>query len=222
MPELKFEIMSAEVKPYAALPTIVFKLQITNEIENEEVYAVALKCQVMIEAIRRPYDIETKKRLYELFGEPPRWNETLKSLVWIILNVPVPRFTGNTVVEIAIPCSEDQGLAAGKYFYAVRDEKVPLAFLFSGTLFYKGAEDQLQITQVPWSKEAAYKMPAGLWQDMMEEYFPNCRWLRVRKSIYEKLVAYKAATTFATLENCLEALLEEALKEINVHEKENA
>ncbi len=137
MPELKFEIISAEVRPYAALPTIVFKLQITNEKEGEEVYAAALKCQVMIEAIKRPYDSETKTRLYELFGAPSRWNETLKSLLWIILSVPVPRFTGTTVIDVAIPCSEDQGLAAGKYFYAVRDEVVPLAFLFSGTLFYK-------------------------------------------------------------------------------------
>ncbi|MEO8568064.1 MAG: DUF6084 family protein [Ginsengibacter sp.] len=222
MPELKFEILSAEVRPYAALPTIVFKLQISNEIENEEVYAAALKCQIMIEAIRRPYDSETKKRLYELFGEPPRWNETLRSLMWMIINIPVPRFTGKTVVEVAVPCSEDQGLAAGKYFYAVRDEKVPLAFLFSGTLFFKGQEGQLQITQISWEKEAAYKMPAGLWQDMMEEYFPGCRWLRIRKEIYDKLVMYKAATSHPTLENCLEAVLEQALKDVGATEKLHA
>ncbi|MEP7252458.1 MAG: DUF6084 family protein [Ginsengibacter sp.] len=211
MPELKFDILSAEVRPYAALPTIVFKLQITNEVPDEEVYAAALKCQIMIEAIRRQYDEETKKKLYELFGEPQRWGETLKSLVWMIVNIPVPRFTGKTVVEIAVPCSEDQGLAAGKYFYAVKDEKVPVAFLFSGTLFFKGSEGQLQVSQVPWEKEAAYKMPACLWHEMMEEYFPNCRWLRIRKEIYDKLVMYKAATSHATLENCLEAVLEEAL-----------
>lgn len=221
MPELKFEIISAEVRPYAALPTIVFKLQITNEKEGEEVYAAALKCQVMIEAIKRPYDSETKKKLYELFGEPSRWNETLKSLLWIIVTIPVPRFTGSTFVEVAIPCSEDQGLAAGKYFYAVGDGNVPLVFLFSGTLFYKGAEEQLQVTQVPWDKEAAYKMPANLWQDMMEEYFPNSRWLRVQKDIYDKLVAYKANSSFATLENCLEAVLSEALKEKQIPENEN-
>ena len=219
MPELKFEIISAEVRPYAAFPTIVFKLQISNEIENEEVYAAALKCQIMIEAIKRPYDAETKKRLYELFGEPHRWGETLKSLVWMIVNIPVPRFTGKTVVEVSVPCSEDQGLAAGKYFYGVRDEKVPLAFLFSGTLFFKGAEDQLQITQVPWEKEASFKMPAILWQQMMAEYFPDCRWLRIRKEIYDKLVMYKAATSHPTLENCLETVLEDALKNVNVTEK---
>lgn len=202
------------------MPTLSFKLQISNGVENEEVFAAALKCQIMIEAIRRRYDNDTKERLYELFGEPQRWEETLKSLFWMIINVPVPRFTGKTVVEIAVPCSEDQGLAAGKYFHAVRDEQVPLAFLFSGTLFYKVAGGDLQMSLVPWEKEAAHKMPARLWQEMMETYFPNGRWLKISKEIYDRLVAYKAQSKFPTLENCLEAILEEALEETSPIEKQ--
>lgn len=56
----------------------------------------------------------------------------------------------------------------------------------------------------------------------MEEYFPGCGWLRIRKEIYDKLVIYKAATSHPTLENCLEALLEEALKDVSTTEKLNA
>src|SRR5476649_2243639 len=119
MPDLKFEILSSEVKPFAVMPTLSFQLQITNETKDEEVYAAVLKCQVMIEAIKRTYNEESKDRLHELFGEPFRWDETLRSFFWTIVNIPVPRFTGKTVVEVAIPCSEDQALAAGKYFYAV-------------------------------------------------------------------------------------------------------
>ena len=142
MPDLKFEIISSEVKQFAIAPTLSFKLQITNAIENEEVYAAALKCQVMVEAIKRTYNENAKDKLHELFGEPFRWDETLKSFFWTIINIPVPRFTGKTAVEITIPCSEDQAMAAGKYFYAVSDGDVPLAFLFSGTLFYKDARGQ--------------------------------------------------------------------------------
>lgn len=223
MPDLKFEIISSGVKEFAAVPTLVFKMQITNEIENEEVYAVALKGQVMIEAIKRTYNEETKDRLHELFGEPFRWDETLRSFFWIMVNVPVPRFIGKTVVEILIPCSEDQALAAGKYFYAVSSNGfVPLAFLFSGTLFYKDADGKLQITLVPWEKEAFCKMQANLWQEMMDTHFPNSRWMRVRKDIYDRLVKYKAQSTFPTLENCLEAILDEALKDIQLTEKQNA
>jgi hypothetical protein len=48
MPDLKFEILSSHVKQYAAVPTLVFNLQITNNSENEEIYSVSLKCQLMI------------------------------------------------------------------------------------------------------------------------------------------------------------------------------
>jgi len=161
MPDLKFEIISSEVKPYAVMPTLSFTLQITNASIDEEVYAAALKCQVMIEAVKRTYPEEAKDKLYELFGEPFRWDETLKSFFWTIVNIPVPRFTGKTAIEVTIPCSEDQALAAGKYFYAVSDGHIPLAFLFSGTLFYKDPNQKLQVTLIPWEKEAFHKMPVN-------------------------------------------------------------
>ena len=220
MPNLKFEIISSEVKEFAMIPTLSFKLKITNDVEGEEVYAAALKCQVMIEAIKRTYNEETKDKLHELFGEPFRWDETLRSFCWVIINIPVPRFTGHTIVEVAIPCSEDQALAAGKYFYAVDNGLVPLAFLFSGTLFYKDADDNLQVTLVPWEKEAFWKMPANLWQEMMEGHFPNSRWLRVRKDVYDRLVKFKSQSASPTLENCLEQILDDALKNIHLHENQ--
>jgi hypothetical protein len=219
MPELKFDIISSEVRPFAVLPTIVFHLQITNETENEEVYAAALKCQIMIEAVKRTYNGETAQRLYQLFGEPARWDETLRTFFWTIVTIPVPRFTGKTTVEVHVPCSEDQALAAGKYFYSVADGKIPLAFLFSGTLFYKEPKGELHITQVPWEKEAFHKMPAHLWSDMMETYFPNSRWLRIRKEIYDRLVKYKSQTAHPTMETCLEEILDTALKQKELIEK---
>ena len=222
MPDLKFEIISSEVKQFAITPTLSFKLQITNATENEEVYAAALKCQVMVEAIKRTYNENAKDKLRELFGEPFRWDETLKSFFWTIINIPVPRFTGKTVVEVTIPCSEDQAMAAGKYFYAVSDGDVPLAFLFSGTLFYNDAEGDLQISLVPWEKEAFCKMPVRLWQNMMDIYFPDCRWLRITKETYDKLVKYKAQSAYPTLEAALESLLQDALKEIPFKEKHTA
>lgn len=219
MPDLKFEIIASRVKQYAAVPTLVFDLQITNETENEEVYAAALKCQVIIEAVKRRYDEEAKDRLYELFGGAERWHETLRTTFWQIVTVPLPRFTNKTVVEINVPCSEDQGMAAGKYFYAVRDGLIPLAFLFSGTLFYKNPDGELQITLIPWEKEAFCKMPAALWQEMMDLHFPNTRWLTIRKDLYEKLVEYKSFHNYPSLENCVESLLERSLEQKNANEK---
>ena len=222
MPELRFEIISSRVRQYAAVPTLVFNLQITNDTPDEEVYAAALKCQIIIEATKRQYDAETKSRLYELFGNAERWGETVGTTFWQIIMVPIPRFTDQVVVEINVTCSEDQIIAAGKYFYGVQDGIVPLAFLFSGTLFFKDVKDDLQITLIPWEKEAYCKMPAILWQEMMEVHFPNTRWLHIRKDLYDKLVRYKSQNNFQTLENCLEDILEEALSEQNTIEKQNA
>jgi len=219
MPDVTFEIISSEVKPFAAIPALSFRLRVTNATENEEVYAAALKCQVMIEAVKRTYNEDSKNKLHELFGAPYRWDETLRSFFWTIVNIPVPRFSGSTTVELVIPCSEDQALAAGKYFYAVAEGLVPLAFLFSGTLFYKSATGDLQVSLVPWEREALYKMPAALWQEMMETYFPNSRWLRVRKDLYDRLVRYKSRSAFPTLEAGLESLLDQALNDVQLVEK---
>ena len=221
MPDLRFEIISSRVRQYATVPTLVFNLQITNDTPGEEVYAAALKCQIIIEATKRRYDAETKVRLYELFGESERWNETVGTTLWQIIMVPVPRFTNQVVVEINVTCSEDQTVAAGKYFYGVRDGLVPLAFLFSGTLFFKDLEGNLQITLIPWEKEASCKMPAVLWQEMMDAHYPNTRWLHSSKEMYEKLVEYKSQNNFQTLENCLEDILEESFMEKNRIENQN-
>ena len=215
MPDLDFQIINAEVKPYAAVPTLSFKLQITNAVAGEEVYAAAIKCQVIVEATKRSYSEDEKSKLREVFGEPKRWEETVKGLFWTNVTIPVPRFTGSTVIDVPIASSEDHLMAAGKYFYSVKDGEIPLAFLFSGTLFYKNAEDKLQVTQVPWNKEAAYKMPAFLWQQMMDTYFPNARWIQLRNDIFDKLYRYKAAGSFPSLESCIESLLEQAAKKID-------
>ena len=213
MPDLSFEIISCRVKEFAVIPTLAFQLQITNAIEGEEVYAAALKCQVMVESVKRTYNEETKDRLHELFGPPERWDETLRTFFWQIINIPVPRFKGKTVIEITLSCSEDQATSAGKYFYAVRDGLIPLAFLFSGTLFYSDMHGKLQVTLVSWEKEALYKLPAKLWQDMMDAHFPNMRWLRVSSELYERLVEQKAQTHYPTLEKYVESILIKAGKE---------
>jgi hypothetical protein len=213
MPDLKFEIISSSVKEYAAVPMLVFGLRITNPNEREEIYAVSLKCQLMIEAVKRRYDEESKDRLFELFGPHTRWDETLRTFFWQIINIPVPAFKKETIIDINVTCSEDFGSAAGKYFYAVREGNVPLDFLFSGTLFYRSESGDLQMTMIPWEKQALYNMQASLWHQMMDAYFPNCRWLQIRKDLYERLVAYKAANKFPTLQNCLEYIVEQAAEE---------
>ena len=49
-----------------------------------------LRCQIQIEPVRRRYTPQEQQRLVELFGEPERWSQTLRPLLWENLNVSVP------------------------------------------------------------------------------------------------------------------------------------
>ena len=209
MPDLNFKIIGAEGKEFALVPTLNFKLQVHNAEPDEEVYSAALKAQVMIEAIHRDYDPDTQERLVEVFGEPSRWDQTLNSLLWTTVTVPLPRFLGTTVVDVPLACSADLEVAAGKYFWAIRDGIVPLSFLFSGTIFYKGPASALQVTQLPWEKEAQYALPVKLWRDLMDRYHPHSTWLRVRQETFDKLYQFKAQNALPTLDDCLDLLVEQ-------------
>lgn len=207
MPDLDFALVDADVLPYAAAPTMLFKLQIKNAAEAEQVHSVMLRTQIRLEVTQRHYNAETEDRLLELFGEPARWGQTLRSMLWTHVTSFVPSFTGSTVAELPVTCTYDFDVAAAKYFYALEDGEIPLLFLFSGTVFYVGHDGSLQIGQISWEKEASFRLPVQLWKDMMERYFPNSAWLRLRKDVFDQLYAYKTQRSLPTWEAALEELL---------------
>jgi len=214
MPELDFGVADAEVLPFAAVPTMLFKLHIRNRVADEQIHSILLRTQVRIEVTRRHYDAETEARLVELFGAPHRWGDTLRSLLWTNAVTVAPGFTGSAVAELPIACSYDFEVAAAKYFYALEDGEVPLLFLFSGTVFYRGDEGGLQVAQIPWEKEASFRFPAALWTEMMDRYFPNSAWLRVRKDVFDRLYSYKARRALPSWEDALDELLREREAEV--------
>ena len=176
MPDLSFEILEAEAQPYAAAPQMNFRLAITNAVTEEPVHTVALRCQIQIESTRRHYNAAEQKHLLDLFGEPSRWGQTLRTMLWTHTSVIVTPFIGNTVVDLPVPCSFDFNLAATKYFAGLKDGEVPLCVQFSGTVFYANPSGALQVAQISWQKEARYRLPVRLWRDMMELYYPNSAW----------------------------------------------
>jgi hypothetical protein len=205
MPDLDFQIEGAEILRYASAPTLLFKLRIDN-VQGEPVRSVALKTQIRILAMQRRYTRDEQERLVELFGATERWGETLKSMLWAHTTVLVPPFTGRTVVEMPIPCTYDFEVVSAKYFHAQEQGTIPLEFLFSGTVFYAGHAG-LQVAQISWEKEAHYRLSAELWHEMMNLYFPNSAWLRLRQDVFDRLYSYKAHHSFATWEDALERLL---------------
>ena len=94
MPDLQLTIESAEVVPYAAAPLLTFKVRITNQQSEEIIHTLALRAQIQLEVVRRKYDAAEQERLRDLFGEPSRWGQTLRSMLWTHASVMVPRFRG--------------------------------------------------------------------------------------------------------------------------------
>ncbi|PWT75743.1 MAG: hypothetical protein C5B46_02260 [Proteobacteria bacterium] len=209
MPQLTFEIDGAAAVPYAAVPTIGFKLRIGNH-DDSQINGVTLQCQVRIESTRRRYGQDERHRLFDLFGEPHRWSQTLRSMLWTQVNANVSSFSDETTVDLLVPCSFDFNVAATKYFGSLTDGNVPLSFLFSGTVFYSPAAGHLQIQQIPWDNEAKFQLPVVIWKEMMEKYYPNEKWLAIRGDIFDRLVEYKRRRALPTWDQALESLLSTA------------
>jgi hypothetical protein len=213
MPDLEFGIEGAEVAEFAAVPSLLFKLRIEN-LEGEPVRSVALNAQVRIAASRRHYEAEEQERLLELFGEPGRWKDTLRSLLWTHTVVQVPRFSGSTVVDMPVTCTYDLEVVAAKYFHALEGGEVPLEFLFSGTVFYAGEGGRLQTARISWEKEAEFRLSVRLWKEMMDHYFPNSAWIRLRKDAFDRLHDYKVRKGLPTWEATVESLLSASEQEV--------
>jgi Family of unknown function (DUF6084) len=207
MPEPHFQVEGAEAVPHAATPLIALKLRITNFPATETIHAITLRCQVQIEPAKRRYVPNEQGKLLDLFGTPERWARTVKPLLWMNTSIAVPRFTGELLVDLELPCTFDFNIAATKYFHALDSGDIPVAVMFSGTLFYEGSNGALQISQVPWDRECIYRLPVSVWKDMMEMHHPNSAWLCLRRDTFEQLYNYKVRHGLPTWEQAIDRAL---------------
>src|SRR5271155_3383085 len=114
MPELSFQVEGVEVVDNAVTPLLAFKLRLADANPQQTIHTVALRCQIQLEVARRKYTVQDQEHLLDLFGEPSRWGQTLRSLLWTHANLVVPSFTGSTVVDLPVPCTFDFNVAATK------------------------------------------------------------------------------------------------------------
>jgi len=208
MPDLQLSIEGAEVVQYAAAPLLAFKVRIANTPAGEIVHTVALRAQIQLEVNRRKYDAQEQSRLADLFGEPDRWGQTLRTMLWTHASMVVPRFTGTVIADLQVPCTFDFNVAATKYFHGVTSGDLPLCFQFSGTVFYQGQGGPLQVAPISWDKEAKYRLPVKVWKDLMDVYYPNSAWLALRKDVFERLYQFKVHEGIPTWEEAIERALD--------------
>jgi hypothetical protein len=207
MPDLSFKVEAVKAVPYAAAPTLAFTLRITNAIAGEAIHTVVVRCQTQIEAACRRYTAEEQSNVLDLFGEPQRRSQTLRSVLWTHASVVVPGFEGSTLADLVVPCTFDFNIAATKYLEAFTGGEIPLRMLFSGTVFYAGTDAALQASPNSWDQEATFNLPQKVWREMMDCYYPNIVWLSLRRDVFDRLHQFKIRHGIPTWEETVERVL---------------
>ncbi|MFF1904412.1 DUF6084 family protein [Kitasatospora sp. NPDC058218] len=205
MTALSFACTGVRPDPHAAGPTLVLRLRITAP-AGTRVHALALRCQLRIEPARRSYGEAEGERLADLFGERSRWGSTLHPVQFALVPLMVPGFTGETEVDLVVPCTYDMDVASARYLAALDGGDVPLLLLFSGTAFT--GPGGFQVTPVPWDREATLRMPVQVWREMIEQHFPGCGWLRLPGELMAELLAYRSRRALPSWEATVRELLD--------------
>ncbi|MFF3686952.1 DUF6084 family protein [Streptomyces sp. NPDC002187] len=205
MTEFAFTCTGVRADPYAAGPTLVFRLRITAS-QQARVHALALRCQIRIEPARRTYDAAEAAGLGDLFGERSRWGSTVHPVQFAQVQVMVPGFTAETEADVVVPCTYDMDIAATRYLDALAGGEVPLLMLFSGTAFT--GDNGFRVEPVPWDREAQCRMPVKVWQEMLDQHFPGCGWIRLPRDTMDALLAHRSRRALPSFDATVRELLE--------------
>jgi uncharacterized protein DUF6084 len=205
-PELHFSVQGVTALRPAAAPTLRFALRI--DAGEAAIRSVMLDVQLRIAAPRRGYDARERRLLADLFGTPDRWRDTLRALPWTRATVVVAPFTGTTVADLDVPCTYDFEVAAARYLASLSPDGVmPLELQFSGSVFHVAGDGRMQVTRIPWDREATCAPPVRVWREAVEQRYPGSAWLRVDREAFERLAAFRADHALTSWEAVLEELL---------------
>jgi len=185
---LTFAITGARAKPNAASPTVSFEVCVAS---SERVEAMVLRAEVRIEPQWREYGPQEQQLLDDMFGPPERWGSTLRTFAWADVPAIVTGFENETHTTVDVPCTYDFEVTATRFFQALKSGDVPVRILFSGAIFYAGANG-FWCERVPWSAEAAYRMPLCVWRDAMQSCYGTDAVLRVKAETLERLHRMRA------------------------------
>jgi hypothetical protein len=205
--ELTFEVIEARAEPYAAQPTLMLRLAIT-ETTGTPVHAIALKAQIRIEPQRRTYEPAEEARLHDLFGPTGQWGDSLRPFLWTHTSAMVLAFRDTTEVDLPIICSYDMEVAAHKYLHALSSGDVGLQLLFSGTVF--AGESGFSARPVSWSADTTFRLPVPVWRETMDLYFPGRVWVTLNRETFDALAKYRSDHVLPDWDLTVERLLKES------------
>ncbi|HLI25181.1 MAG TPA: DUF6084 family protein [Acidimicrobiales bacterium] len=208
MVELAVEVVDVRAEPFAAVPTLLWSVRL-REATGVPVHALTLHAQVRIEPGRRRYDDGERDRLLELFGASHQWGTSLRPFLWTHLDTTVQGFRHETTVELPMACTYDFEVAGTKYLHALGEGEVPLIFLWSGTVFWRG-ESGFAAQPLAWHLESPYRLPVACWRQLMDRYFPGEGWVRMPRGTIDRLQRYRAEQALPTWEQAVASLLKAA------------
>jgi len=208
---LTFTVLDVVPEPYAAVPILAARIRVSAP-DDEPVHAIALRCQVRIEPLRRGYSDDEAAALTDLFGPRERWATTQRTFLWQHCAAMVPAFVGTSEITLSLECTYDFEVTAAKYLHALDDGALPLQFLFSGTIFTAGQRG-FSVQQVSWDCEDHYDMPVAAWRELIRQHYPNTGWVRLSHDAVAGLAAYKSARGLLSFEDAVTALLGAAHQE---------
>ncbi len=208
MSALSFSVSGASAQPFAASPSLLLRLHVT-ESTGLRVHMVALRVQIQIEPQKRRYEAKESARLSDLFGTVDRYGDTLKPILWTHVSTTILGFSGETDVDLVVPCSYDFEVAAHKYLTALGTGDIPIVLYFSGTVFVEG-ERGIAAELVSWTTETKYRLPVRVWRETMDAHFPNTAWLRVSTDVFAELDRFRVGRGLRSWDAALSALCEEA------------
>jgi uncharacterized protein DUF6084 len=210
-PGLSFHVVDVTPEPYAVTPVLTARVRVAAP-DDQPVHAIALRCQVRIDPLRRGYSDDEAAGLIDLFGPRERWATTQHTFLWQHCATMVPGFTGTTEAPLGLECTYDFEVAAAKYLHALRDGVLPLQFLFSGTVFLAGPHG-FSVQQVPWDCEDRYDMQTSVWRDLIQQHYPSSGWVRLSHQTMAALAAYKSERGLLGLDDAITVLLAQAHEE---------
>ncbi len=209
MTDVRFAVMDITPEPYSVSPVLTARVAVVAG-GTAPVHAIALRCQIRIEPLRRPYSDDEAAGLADMFGPRSRWATTQRTFLWQHTAAMVQGFTGATEVALPLECTYDFEVTGSKYLHALRDGTIPLQFLFSGTIFgppLTGGDRGFAVAQVPWDQEAQFDMPVSVWHDLVEQHYPNSGWVRLGHETVTALAQYKSERGLLDIDEAVTSLL---------------
>ncbi|HEX5145322.1 MAG TPA: DUF6084 family protein [Mycobacterium sp.] len=204
-PTTTFSVVDIAPEPYAITPVLIARIAVTDT-GVEPVHAIALRCQIRVEPLRRGYTDEEAVGLADLFGPRERWATTQHTFLWQHAAAMVPGFSGSAEFALPLPCTYDIEVTGAKYLHALRDGAVQLQFLFSGTIFRRG-NTGFAVQQVSWDCEARYDLPVSVWRDLIAAHYPDSGFVRLHHDTVRALADYKSALGLLDVDDAVRHLL---------------